>query len=207
VIAFASPAWLAALAALAVPLAIHLWSHRARRPIRVGSLRLLSGIPPAAARAVRLREPWLLALRLAMLAALALSLADPYWAPRAPRSVTWALLSEEALTDRALIDSLRDAGAELRLRIRIPLLNDGRADGRWRDPVAAANTYCHLPHYWSLLSEADRLAPPGARFVSCSARRGSFRGTRPAIAAAVTWRTSASTARLSAARTAPHGAW
>jgi hypothetical protein len=200
VIAFATPAWLAALAALAVPLAIHLWSHRARRPIRVGSLRLLSGVPPAAARALQLRDPWLLALRLAMLAALALSLADPYWAPRAPRPVTWALLSEEALNNRELIDSLRDAGAELRLlEAGITLLSDGSgqvADGSAQSapgPLPSAichpRSVCHLPHYWSLLSEADRLAPPGTRFVVAAPLVADrFRGTRPAIAAAVTWR-------------------
>jgi hypothetical protein len=194
VIAFATPAWLAALAALAVPLAIHLWSHRARRPIRVGSIRLLSGVPPAAARALRLRDPWLLALRLAMLAALALSLADPYWTPRAPRPVTWALLSEEALNDRELIDSLRNARVELRLlETGIPPLNDGRrqmADGSDSDGGCGLPTaICHLPHYWSLLSEADRLAPPGTRFVVAAPLVADrFRGTRPAIAAAVTWR-------------------
>ena len=165
-IAFAAPAWLAALGALAVPLAIHLWSHRARRPIRVGSIRLLAGVPPAARRAVRLRDPWLLALRLAMLAALALSLADPYWAPRGPRAGTWALLSTEALADRALIDSLRAAGAERR-----PLEDGG------------------LPNYWSLLAEADRLAPPGTRFlIAAPLVADRFRGSRPAINAPVTWR-------------------
>jgi hypothetical protein len=125
-IAFAAPAWLAALAALAVPLAIHLWSHRARRPVRVGSIRLLSGMPPAAARALRLRDPWLLALRLGLLAALVLSLAGPSWIPRDARPATWALLSTDALGDPTLVDSLRHTGAELRL------LDDGSrlvADG------------------------------------------------------------------------------
>ena len=186
-IAFAAPVWLAALGALAVPLAIHLWSHRARRPIRVGSIRLLLGMPPAARRAVRLRDPWLLALRLTLLAALALSLADPYWAPRGQRTGTWALLSTEALADRTLIDSLRDAGADLRL------LEDGgrqMADGSTRpasEPLPSAIS--HLPNYWSLLAEADRLAPPGTRFlVAAPLVSDRFRGARPALRALVTWR-------------------
>jgi hypothetical protein len=187
VIAFAAPVWLAALGALALPLAIHLWSHRARRPIRVGSIRLLSGMAPATRHAVRLRDPWLLALRLAMLAALALSLADPYWAPRSPRARTWALLSTEALADRTLIDSLRDTGAELRL------LEDGSgqmADGSSRpasEPLPSAIS--HLPNYWSLLAEADRMAPAGTRFlVAAPLVADRFRGLRPAISAPVTWR-------------------
>lgn len=197
-IAFAAPVWLAALGALAVPLAIHLWSHRARRPIRVGSIRLLSGIPPAARRAVRLRDPWLLALRLALLAALALSLADPYWAPRSPRPGTWALLNTEALADRALIDSLRDAGAELRLlEAGLPPLTG--LDGRW---LMADG---RVPHYWSLLSEADRIAPPGVRFVVAAPLTADrFRGSRPAISAPVTWReVPAVAARVASAAAAP----
>jgi len=184
VIAFAAPVWLAALGALAVPLAIHLWSRRAGRAVRVGSIRLLSGMPPATRRAVRLRDPWLLALRLALLAALALSLADPYWAPRSPRGTTWALLSEEALADRTLIDSLRHAGAELRLlEDGGRQMADGREDGRWQMADG------RVPNYWSLLSEADRLAPPGVRFVVVAPLVADrFRGTRPAITAPVTWR-------------------
>ena len=186
-IAFAAPAWLAALGALAVPLVIHLWSHRARRPIRVGSIRLLSGMPPAARRAVRLRDPWLLALRLAVLAALVLSLADPYWVPRSPRPGTWALLTTEALADRPLIDSLRDAGAELRL------LEDGSgqmADGGSRPASGSLpSAIGHLPNYWSLLAEADRMASPGTRFlVAAPLVADRFRGPRPAISAPVTWR-------------------
>lgn len=199
-IAFAAPVWLAALGALAVPLAIHLWSHRARRPIRVGSIRLLSGIPPAARRAVRLRDPWLLALRLALLAALALSLADPYWARRGPRARTWALLSTEALADRTLIDSLRGAGAELRLlEDGSRQMADGRDDGRWQMADG------RMRNYWSLLAEADRLAPPGTRFlVAAPLVIDRFRGTRPAISAPVTWReVPAVAARVAPAAAAP----
>ena len=193
-IAFAAPAWLAALGALAVPLAIHLWSHRARRPIRVGSIRLLSGMPPAAARALRLRDPWLLALRLGMLAALALSLAGPSWAPHGPRAGTWAFLSTEALADSALMDSLRAAGAELRLlEAGLPSLSsDGgwqTAGGRGGDSGCALPSAICRPHYWSLLAEADWLASPGTRFlVAAPLVSDRFRGSRPAISAPVTWR-------------------
>ncbi|HEY6222774.1 MAG TPA: BatA domain-containing protein, partial [Gemmatimonadales bacterium] len=68
-----TPLWLAALAALAVPIALHLWSRRSGRAVRVGSIRLLGGAPPAMARRPRLHDPWLLALRCALLAALVLA--------------------------------------------------------------------------------------------------------------------------------------
>ncbi len=189
---FLAPAWLAALGALAVPLAIHLWSHRPRRPILVGSIRLLAAAPPATTRSLRLRDPWLLLLRLTVLSALVLSLAGPYWVPAGAAAGTWALLSTEALADRALIDSLRGAGAELRLlEAGIPALSpqtDGRT-GVHGSPPPPDRQSARPPHSWSLLAAADRIAPPGTRFIVAApllAER--FRGARPAIGAAVTWR-------------------
>jgi hypothetical protein len=45
------------------------------------------------------------------------------------------------------------------------------------------------PNYWSLLAEADRMAPAGTRFVVAAPLTAArFRGPRPAISAPVTWR-------------------
>ncbi len=187
-----APAWLAAFAALAVPLAIHLWSPRARHPVRVGSIRLLTGIPPTATRSLRLRDWWLLALRLGVLAALVLSLAGVYWVPERARPATWALLSEDALAERALIDSLRDAGLELHLlEGGIPPLGGPalRSAGAPYDSGSPARPASLAPNVWSLLAEADRLAPAGTRFlVAAPLVADRFRGVRPALAATVTWR-------------------
>jgi hypothetical protein len=162
VLRFLSPTWLLGLASLAVPLALHLWSRRVGQPIRVGSIRLLVGAPPATARSWRIQQPWLLLLRCAVLTALVLALADPYWALRDAAGPTWALVADDVADHAALTDSLGRAGLVVR-------------------PLDPANP-------WMALREADRSAPPGTRFVVFAPDLlRNFRGARPIIGSAVVW--------------------
>jgi hypothetical protein len=71
------PAWLWALAALAVPLVLHLLKRRATAPREFPPAVLLEPGAERAARARRLRELLLLAARMALLAALVLTFARP----------------------------------------------------------------------------------------------------------------------------------
>lgn len=159
---FLTPTWLFGLGALTVPIALHLWSRRGGTPIRVGSIRLLVGAPPATRRAWRIQDPWLLALRCSILAALVLALAGPYWLPPAGGR-PWALVSGDARRDTGLLDSLRRAG------LKIHPLNGS--------------------DFWTALRDLDRAAPPGTPFVVFAPDLlRYFRGARPAIHAAVEWR-------------------
>ena len=161
---FLSPVWLFGLVTLAVPLALHLWSRRTGRPIRVGSIHLLAGAPPATARSWRIQEPWILLLRCAVLAALVVALAGPYWAPRDATGPTWALVADDVADRLALSDSLQRAGLLVR---RL-------------DPA----------NLWMALRETDRAAPPGTRFlVFAPALLRDFHGARPRIGATVEWHT------------------
>ena len=165
---FAAPLWLAALAALLVPITLHLWSRRTGRAVRVGSIRLLSGAPPAMARRPRLHDPWLLALRCALLTALVLALASPYWAPRRPAAPVWALVATDVRGRAELVDSLSKSGRTVR-----PL-----------DPG----------DLWMSLTIADRAAPPGTRFeVYATPLLSGTRGTRPLLRSSVVWYARAST--------------
>lgn len=163
-LAFAVPGALIALTALAVPIALHLWSRRTEQPLRVGSIALFAAAPPPATRRPRIEDFRLLLLRCGVLAALSLALAGPYW--RSDSRVvgaTWALVTPEVAADaasRPLLDSLRSSGAELHTLAAGPI--------------------------WSLLREADYSAPPGTRFVVVAPNRGAI-GERPTLRAPVSW--------------------
>lgn len=165
-----APIWLAGLGALLVPIALHLWSRRGGRPIRVGSIRLLAGTPPATRRSWMVQEPWLLVLRCAVLATLAVALAGPFWMPRGAGSNLQALVAPDVLDREALVDSLQQAG------VSVSLLDSAPAGG--------------TPNLWTALRHADRLAPRGTRFIVFAPDLlRYFRGERPMLSTRVEWHT------------------
>jgi hypothetical protein len=177
---FLTPLWLAGFASLAVPLVLHLWSRRTGRALRVGSIRLLTGAPPPMARRPRLHDAWLLLLRCAMLAALVLALARPYWMPRQRVAPIWALVATDVVDRASLVDSLERRGQTVRAL----------------DPN----------DLWLSLAIADRAAPPDARFeVYATPLLRATRGTRPVLRSAVTWHQRPTTRRETgpAASTSP----
>lgn len=162
---FAAPAALVALTALAVPIALHLWSRLTGRPLRVGTIAWFAAAPPPVARRPQIEDPWLLLLRCGILAALAIALAQPYWRSRSPARTgdVWALVAAEVAADsqsRPLLDSLRSAGAA------VHVLGAG--------PI------------WSLLREADYEAKAGTRFVVVAPSTG-VDGGRPTLRAEIQW--------------------
>ena len=156
-------AWLGALATLAVPLAIHLWSRRRTTPVAIGSIRFLHSVKPVSTRTIRLRHPWRLLLRAALLASLILALAGAYFdriLPR-PEPQRWLVVGPAA----------DDSGVT-------PIIDSIAAD--------ADNVLLAPGDVWSLLASLDATLPPGSS-IDVVAPTATVRGTRPAIASSVRW--------------------
>jgi hypothetical protein len=173
---FAQPFGLFALATVAVPILMHL----RRRPfviVRVGSLRPLRGnqLPR---RWLHLHDPLRLALRCAILTALALSLAGLEWNPRNPSPVRWCLLvpgTELAGTNRVEWDAHGRDGFELRS------LSTGFHRIDHADSARASPPDPSLD-VWSLLRQADLELPAGSRVIVFGPTWSSqFRGIRPTL--------------------------
>ena len=177
-----SPLWLAALAALAIPVLIHLRRRRIGRRIPVGSVRHLAGTAMPRRRRLRLRDPWLLALRAAIVALLALALAEPAIS-RTEQPVNWVLVEPSLLGDSAtlrsdpLLDSLRRAGGAVRvLAAGFPVADPGHPNGGADAPV----------DLWSLLGSADQVLPAGSSILAVvPADLPLARGRRPVLATRV----------------------
>lgn len=160
-----NPLGLMALAALAVPAAIHLW-RMPRRTVRLGSLKFLEAVARPRLNQWRWRERWLLLLRLAMVASLALLLARPEWLRIPKQPVRWALVAAETPLEGAALtewEGLRKEGNVLH-----PLKGDD---------------------VWSALREADARVAKGSTIVVFAPRQlARLRGERPALAhATVRW--------------------
>lgn len=188
---FSAPFALISLVALTIPLVIHLLHRRPGKRIKVGSIKFLQESQRHRFKSFKLHELPLLLLRAALVAILAMLLAQPFWVSSDVGSrhqgAAWALLSSEALAHaqnfhlRDEIDSLRNLGYELRLFAPgFPPLTSYSA------PPKSNET----EDYWSLLRELDAILPDSSRLVVIASNQTKhFRGERPALRANVTWRT------------------
>jgi hypothetical protein len=208
-LAWAHPAWLWGLAALAVPLAIHLLSRGQQRRVLVGSVRLLRAAPSRHLRRLRPTRLLLLAVRCLLLAVVAIALAGLRWsgAAAAPPA-SWTLVDPALLADSSpgvasqrgqLLEQLRsagEAGSELRLLAAgLPPFDPDAPVGADASLLGAAPVTADHD-LWSLLREADALAPPGIGFeIFAADRLADLRGERPALGRPAAWRAWPATGR------------
>ena len=90
---FLNPIWFTALAALSIPVVIHLWNIRPGKTLKVGSISIFEKASPASSRSLKLLDILLLILRCLLLAVVALLLAAPFWQQKANTSAKgWVLI-------------------------------------------------------------------------------------------------------------------
>ena len=156
---FLAPFALWGLLALALPVALHLRQRRVGRTVQVGSVRHLESLPTAERRGLRLREPWILLLRSAIVALLVLLLAGPVLERPVSGGRPVALVDSAATP--ALIDSLGQGAALLIERIDDP---------------------------WGRVAELDDSLPDAVPLIVVAPNSSDrFSGPRPTVARAITW--------------------
>lgn len=184
-----APLGLLGLLALALPLAIHLWSHGPGRRVVVGSIRFVPGATRPRWRRLRLHEVPLLAVRLALFTLAALLLARPAWqspttAEAAAPDGTVVLVSPEAWTPATapaflpVLDSLARAGH--RLALLAPGFPPFRLD---TEPAPVGGSL----DPWQRLSEAAEHFAEATRFVVVGPARQAVVSRRPLLSQAVGW--------------------
>jgi len=192
-------AGLLALLGVLVPMAIHLWNRRPGRLVQVGSLRWLSTAANRRMRNLKLEQLLLLLLRAAIVAVLAIALADPARRIPPPPRHGQVLLSPDLLHSASLvavrttIDSLRKQGYELRqLASGLPRLSVAQ----WRrfDSLATAtnapSAFKPSPdNLWSRVQQAAESLPDRPLRVFTLASQRAFQGTRPVLPTTIRWQT------------------
>jgi hypothetical protein len=202
-LALLNPAALLALTGLLVPVAIHLWNRRPGREIAVGSLRWLAAGANRRLRNLQLEQLWLLLLRAALLAVLAVAVAGPVWRTALPASRGVVLLSAEAAGLPALaglkstIDSLRRKGYTLRwLAAGFPRVSGGAwqqlkagRPGIASDSIEAmaAGRSGSQEFAWARVQQAVASFPGQPLYVVTGAGLRNFGGSHAPLPAAVTW--------------------
>ena len=191
-----NPSALLALLGLLVPLAIHLWNRRPGREVAVGSLRWLAAGANRRLRNLRLEQVWLLLLRAALLATLAVGLAGPQWKEPQPAGRGQVLVSP-ALADgtslaavRPTLDSLRRRGYALRwLAAGLPTITstEWQVDSLGRSKLAGKSPVDNLS--WARIQQAADSFPGQPLYAVTPAALRAFEGPHPALPASLTWQT------------------
>ncbi|WP_424989088.1 BatA domain-containing protein [Flagellimonas sp.] len=147
---FANPTYLWALLGLLVPLAIHLWSKKEAKTIKIGSVQLLDESNSRQSSSIQLNEWLLLLLRMLILALIVLLMAGPQWRTKGnQQQVTYlvepSLANEPTLT--TILDSLQEDAS-------VRLFTNGFPE--W-DLDADYRAKQGIPNYWQLVQRLDSL--------------------------------------------------
>ncbi|TSD63487.1 hypothetical protein FFF34_018015 [Inquilinus sp. KBS0705] len=190
---FLFPIWLSALAALSIPVIIHLWNIRPGKTLKVGSISLITEASKISSRSFKIQDILLLMLRCLLLALLALFLSAPVWQSYLSNKNIkgWVLIPKENFKQsyqkfKPTIDSLTAAGYEFHY------FNQGftKADIKklLTDTLAADTTT--TANYWSLISRLNtKLSPARRVYVFTPNNLGHFTGSKPAVSLNLQWRT------------------
>ncbi|WP_295651256.1 BatA domain-containing protein [uncultured Mucilaginibacter sp.] len=189
---FLTPIWLTAIAAVLIPVVIHLWNIKQGKTLKVGSIALMGEASRQSSRSFRLLDLLLLALRCLILIVLAALLAMPFWTKPADGKVKgWVLIPKQSFKEaykiyKKPVDSLTAAGYEFHY------FDKGFAKAEWMDVVkdTAKVTDTTITNYWDLLSQLNGKVPsklPVSLFTENTLTH--FSGSKPMVALNLNWQT------------------
>jgi hypothetical protein len=187
-----NPIWLFALAAIGIPVVIHLWNIKPGKTLKVGSISLFSESSPKSSRSFKLLDILLLLLRCLLLTLLAFLLATPLWQQhlKAGKARGWILIPKENFNQtyrryKTTVDSFQKAGYEFHY------FNQGFAKADLnavlqhpgKDSTSTSN-------YWDLVKELAHQLPatvPAALFTPNTIEH--FTVDKPTSALKLNWHT------------------
>jgi hypothetical protein len=147
---FANPTYLWALLGLLVPLAIHLWSKKEAKTVKIGSIQLLDESDSRQSSSIQLNEWLLMLLRMLILTLIVLLMAGPQWRTKGnQKEITYlvepSLANEPILT--AILDSLQEDASVRLFKKGFP---EWDLDTDYRSEQ-------ETPAYWQLAQRLDSL--------------------------------------------------
>lgn len=175
---FANPSYLWALWGLLVPLAIHLWSKKEAKTIKIGSIQLLDESNSRQSSSLQLNEWFLLLLRMLVIALAVMLMAGPQWRTHKNRDLITYIV-EPSLVGHHTLDKVLDS---LNETSEVLLLKNGFPE--WE--MDMENLGAETPNYWQLVQKMDSL-PSDSIVVFAHARVQGFRSVRPSTHKKINW--------------------
>lgn len=176
---FLNPSYLWALLGLLVPIAIHMWSKKQGRTIKVGSVKFLKASENPRSRSFQINELLLLFLRLLIVGLLVLIISGLSWKKSSQHSPLTYII-EASLLDTPEIKSLADEWSE-HFEVRLLQKEFPTYEG---EPVDS-NSF-QAPFYWQLAKEMQYLPTDSIVVLTRSLLKG-IKGKRPNISKKIKW--------------------
>ncbi|TMM53758.1 hypothetical protein FEE95_17825 [Maribacter algarum] len=174
---FANAIYLWGLLGLLIPIAIHLWSRKKVKTIKVGSTKLLEASEPKQTSSIKLNELWLLLLRLLTILLLVFIMAEPSITSMEENTAISYLVESSLVNDermRSILDTISKESVRI-LESGFPKWND-------YDFSKLSNT----PSYWQLAREMQFIPSDSIVIFSRGFRKG-LKGKRPKIKTNTHW--------------------
>lgn len=176
---FLNPTYLWAFLGLTVPIAIHLWSKKEGKTIKIGSVQLLKKADTKQSRSIKLNEFWLLVLRLFLISILVLIISNLHIRKKVDTAAITYIVESSLLQNKEFKSILDTITTEAPMR----LLQNGFPEidleiNHQLDP--------EIPNYWQLSKEMESL-PSDSIIVFTSAYQSGFKGLRPETTKSIEW--------------------
>ena len=176
---FLNPTYLWALLGLAIPIAIHLWSKKEGKTIKIGSIKLLSEADSRQSSSISLNELLLLFLRLSIITLLVLAMAEPQ-IRRNTTNTPLTYIVEPSLINNEKFSPLIDS---LSAKSSIKLLQSGFPEFK-ADEFEETNF--KTPNYWQLAKDMETLRSDSI-VVFTNAFVTGLNGKRPVVDKKIEW--------------------
>lgn len=190
---FLNSIWLFAIAAISIPVVIHLWNIRPGKTLKVGSIALVTAAAQKSSRSFKLNNVLLFILRCLFLMILAFLLAAPFWQryQALTKAKGWVLIPRENLKEtytkfNISLDSLYKIGFEFHFfntnfdKFELnKALNDSLLGGK---PGAE--------NYWNLVAKLNKKLPATVPVYLLTPNQVKhFTGSRPSVSLNLHWQT------------------
>ncbi len=174
---FLNPSYLWALLGIAVPIAIHLWSRKEGRTLKIGSVELLREKDSKRSSSIKLNELFLLFLRILIICLLVLIIAEPRQTVKTENSPITYLVEPSLLFENEVIKILDTIDPDL-----VRLLQPGFPEyEKTKVEEASPNS-----NYWQLAGEMNNLRTDSI-VVFTRAYLTGVKGKRPQTNKKINW--------------------
>jgi hypothetical protein len=176
---FLNPTYLWGLLGLTIPIAIHLWSKKEGKTIKIGSIKLLSEADSKQSSSITLNEFWLLILRLLLITLLVFIIAEPQYKQKTNNDALTYIIEPSLLQNKEvlkIIDTLKSDNPIRLLKSGLPEI----------DTYQASLINEDTPRYWQL-AKAMEMLPSDSIVVLTSANISRIKGKRPKINKNIEW--------------------